>query len=484
MLLVRPTLPVKTVAELVEYCQAKSRQAHPRHLRRRQHQPFPGRAAEAQDRHHLDRGALPRQRAGDRRSDRRPCRCRLPAAHRLALVHRGRQAPRAGGAGAEARGRRSPTCRPSPRPAFPTCRASPSTAYSRRRARRRRWSTSSAPRSARRWTRKRCVDKLGELGSEARGSTPEEFSKFLDQRNREMDRRHAEGQHQGARVSSTAVNDSRAASVLAEDRPQLSQAEAEAAARRLRLPLPFHRPAAAVHAQAEPRVQPSRIRGHDVRGLGEDAGGARPIARPARALDDVRAQLRDRAARAEPLRRPHQIGDRAVAAHHRRRARHPHQGRRGRLPHHLAADQGDRPDDGRRAPPSAAGRCTICTAPTKPQMDGWKPHHPQDAGQVRAGAHGRRRSDQGHRRRRLQVRAAMPRHRPLLGEAVAAHLQAGRFPVLRHRPAGEEARRSTRRTGCSGARTGRTRNTSSRCRTTCGCSTRCWTGCPTRRRAS
>ena len=38
--------------------------------------------------------------------------------------------------------------------------------------------------------------------------------------------------------------------------------------------------------------------------------------------------------------------------------------------------------------------------------------------------------------------------------------------------------------GCCGARTGRIRNTSSRCRTTCGCSTRCWTGCPTRRRAS
>ena len=92
----------------------------------------------------------------------------------------------------------------------------------------------------------------------------------------------------------------RAASVLAEDRPQLSQAQAEAAARRLRLPLPFHRAAEAVHAQAEPRVQPSRVRGHDVRGLGEDAGRARPVARPARDLDDVRAQLRDRAARAEP----------------------------------------------------------------------------------------------------------------------------------------------------------------------------------------
>ena len=36
---------------------------------------------------------------------------------------------------------------------------------------------------------------------------------------------------------------------------------------------------------------------------------------------------------------------------------------------------------------------------------------------------------------RIQVRAAMPRHRPLLGEAVAAHLESGDVPVLRHRPA-------------------------------------------------
>src|SRR4029079_9011344 len=34
----------------------------------------------------------------------------------------------------------------------------------------------------------------------------------------------------------------------------------------------------------------------------------------------------------------------------------------------------------------------------------------------------------------------MSRHRPLLGEAVAAHLQAGGFPVLRHRTAGEKDR--------------------------------------------
>ena len=47
------------------------------------------------------------------------------------------------------------------------------------------------------------------------------------------------------------------------------------------------------------------------------------------------------------LPRPHPLGDRAVAGHHRRRARHPHQVRRGRLSHHLAAHQDHRPADGR-----------------------------------------------------------------------------------------------------------------------------------------
>ena len=64
-------------------------------------------------------------------------------------------------------------------------------------ARRRRWSSklSAAIRAA--LAKKEVIDKLGALGSEARGSTPAEFTEFLDGRNREMDRRHAEGQHQG-----------------------------------------------------------------------------------------------------------------------------------------------------------------------------------------------------------------------------------------------------------------------------------------------
>ena len=42
MLLVRQTLPVKNRGRAGRILQEKSRQAHPRHVRRRQHQPFPG----------------------------------------------------------------------------------------------------------------------------------------------------------------------------------------------------------------------------------------------------------------------------------------------------------------------------------------------------------------------------------------------------------------------------------------------------------
>ena len=132
-------------------------------------------------RHHLDRGALSRQRAGDQRPDRRPRRYRPACSSPIRA-----STSKAGGSARwrcwDPRARpRCPRCRPSSRRACPTCRASPSTACSRRRARRRRWSRSSARRSAWRWRRKTVADKLGELGSDARGSTPEEFTKFLEQ---------------------------------------------------------------------------------------------------------------------------------------------------------------------------------------------------------------------------------------------------------------------------------------------------------------
>ena len=40
----------------------------------------------------------------------------------------------------------------------------------------------------------------------------------------------------------------------------------------------------------------------------------------------------------------------------------------------------------------------------------------------------------------FQVHAALPRHRPVLGETVAAHLEPGDVSVLGHRPAGAQAR--------------------------------------------
>ncbi len=109
------------------------------------------------------------------------------------------------------------------------------------------------------------------------------------------------------------------------------------------------------------------------------------------ALDDVRAQLRDRAACPEPAGRSHPLGDRAMAAYHRRRTRHPHQGRRGRLSYHLAAHQDDRPENG--GAHHRARLVDALSAPRRRTRDGClEAAHPEDAGQFRAGAHGRRRS--------------------------------------------------------------------------------------------
>ena len=52
--------------------------------------------------------------------------------------------------------------------------------------------------------KKAVVDQLAALGSQARGSSPEEFSEIPRARNQQMDRRHEASQHQGDRVSSPA----------------------------------------------------------------------------------------------------------------------------------------------------------------------------------------------------------------------------------------------------------------------------------------
>src|SRR5580704_15195636 len=94
------------------------------------------------------------------------------------------------------------------------------------------------------------------------------------------------------------------APVFAQDRSDLRQAETEIAAGGVRYAFPFHRPAKIVSAEAQPRLWPSRIRRYADRRLAEDAGRAGSHARPARAVDDVREQLRAGAARPMPLSRP------------------------------------------------------------------------------------------------------------------------------------------------------------------------------------
>jgi hypothetical protein len=105
------------------------------------------------------------------------------------------------------------------------------------------------------------------------------------------------------------------------------------------------------------------------------------------------------------------------------------------------------------------------------QMDGWKPQILKTPGKFVLEHMGGVDPAKGIDGEGFKFVLQGARHRPLLGEAVAAHLQAGQLPVLRHRSAGEEARAARAERGCCGARTGRIRNTSSRCRTTSPCST-------------
>src|ERR1700730_9145543 len=92
--------------------------------------------------------------------------------------------------------------------------------------------------------------------------------------------------------------------VFTKDRSHLSQAETAIAARGVRYAFPFHRSAKTVSVEAQPRLQPSRIRVYADRGLAVARRRAGSHARTARAVDDVREQLRDRAARPMPLSRP------------------------------------------------------------------------------------------------------------------------------------------------------------------------------------
>ena len=179
MLLVRPSLPVKTVAELVAYAKknpgkltlATSSGASINHFMGEllklktgitwTEVHYRGNAPAINDlmAGHVDVGL---QQLTDSRA-----------------AHRGRPAARARGARAEARRRRCPTCRPSSRRACRTCRASPSTACSRRRTRRRPSSTSSAPRSARRCKRTPRSRSSARSAPRRAAARPHEFTAFL-----------------------------------------------------------------------------------------------------------------------------------------------------------------------------------------------------------------------------------------------------------------------------------------------------------------
>ena len=198
MLLVRPTLPVKTVAELVGYSKqnpgkltlATSGGVSINHFLAEllklktgitwTEVHYRGNAPAIDDlvAGHVDVGF---QQLTDSRS-----------------IHRGRQAPRAGGARAEARGRRSRTCRPAPKRAFPTCKASPSTAFSRRRTRRRPMvdKLSAAIRAA--LDKKEVSDKLARARLRGARQHAGGVRQFLADETAKWTDVMQEGQHQGA----------------------------------------------------------------------------------------------------------------------------------------------------------------------------------------------------------------------------------------------------------------------------------------------
>ena len=117
-LVVNPSLPVQSVAELIKYAKDKPGELIVGTVRHRHHDASRRRAARPQDRHQAPLRALPRQPAGDERRDRRPRPhdVRRPGDRRGAC--QGRQGARAGGDVEEPARRLSGACRRSRRPAF------------------------------------------------------------------------------------------------------------------------------------------------------------------------------------------------------------------------------------------------------------------------------------------------------------------------------------------------------------------------------
>ena len=139
-----PSVPAKSVAELIALAKAEARHHDLRHRGRRHRAAHRRAAAGKPHRHQADGGALSRRRARAQRPDRRPHQHDHDGPVGRAAGRQGRQAQHAGLRQRAARARSSPTCRPSPRPFRATRRASRS-ACSRRPARRARSSSRSTP---------------------------------------------------------------------------------------------------------------------------------------------------------------------------------------------------------------------------------------------------------------------------------------------------------------------------------------------------
>ena len=152
VVLVHPSVPAHSIAELIALAKQRARQARLRLDRHRIERASRRRAVRRHGRRQAHPRALQGLRPGAERSDRRPRRDHVQHdGERRRPRPRRQQGARAGGDRRQRARRFSRTCRPSRKRACPATRRCCTTASSRRPARRGRWSRSSTPRSTRRW---------------------------------------------------------------------------------------------------------------------------------------------------------------------------------------------------------------------------------------------------------------------------------------------------------------------------------------------
>ena len=179
IMVVHPSVPAKDLKEFLALLKAQAGRPQLRLVRARHALPHGGRAVQSHERHqHRARAA---QGSGDARTAviGGHVQMMIDAITTTAPTVQGGQVRALGTTGQNALQACCPTCRPSPRPACPATRRPSGSASWRRRARRRRSSTSSTPRSTRCWQAPEVKEAWAKQGAEPMIMTPAEFDKYL-----------------------------------------------------------------------------------------------------------------------------------------------------------------------------------------------------------------------------------------------------------------------------------------------------------------